>query len=245
MSYRSYSLAVCLLLLGSAACQTSSSKNSTGIEQPALTAASMQTVQPQTNGCRTGGNALGNAWVRANSFYAYFYGDLKDYINDNSAHFREGADAIRCAATLSKAFLSASVQAYDPRDAQRWQQDMQRLQQMDQENRALGIAPSHQQPTPTLSQRFFQASMQLSRLERGLPAAAEGDWEPYYTPTNDWEQMQIVAEQILREQLKDPGVASIWQQVLQQFEPALREEAQLEYKIITEAAASLATAENK
>jgi hypothetical protein len=90
---------------------------------------------------------------------------------------------------LSQAFLSSATQVYDP-------DDLRRRQELDAEIGAMGINPGPQQATP--SQQLYGISMQLSRLARVLPPAADGNYEPLYTPTNELEQMQIFAAQMFQ-----------------------------------------------
>ena len=181
-------------------------------------------------GCRTGGEALANAFVRVNPFYTYYFGSLESYVANNRAHFQNGGDSIRCAAALSQAFLGESMQLYDPDDLRRQNELNARLGSM-------GISPGPQQPT--LSQQLYGISMQLSRLVRVLPPAAAGNYEPLYTPTNELEQMQLFAAQMLQMMLQDPSMVSI----MAQIEPIAVEAAQLEYRIISQAATSLANAQ--
>ena len=177
--------------------------------------------------CRTGGDALANAFVRANPISAHYFGTLESYVSANPGHFQYGGDAIRCAMALSQAFLSSATQVYDP-------DDLRRRQELDAEMGAMGISPGQQQATP--SQQLYGISMQLSRLARVLPPAAGGNYQPLYTPTNELEQMQIFAAQMFQLLMQDPTMAS----VMTQIEPLAVEAAQLEYQIINQAAARLA-----
>jgi hypothetical protein len=178
--------------------------------------------------CRTGGKALADAFVLANPLSAYFFGSLEAYVANNTHHFRAGGDAIRCANALARAFLGSAVQLYDPSDLRRQQELNARLGSM-------GISPGPQQPTA--SNQLYGISMQLSRLARVLPPAAAGDYGPLYTPTNELEQMQLAAAQVFQILLQDPSMASIFAQI----EPIVREGANLEHRIISEAAARLAS----
>ena len=178
-------------------------------------------------GCRTGGVAAANAYVLFNPIYAMYFGDFESYISKNGEHFRANSDAVRCLAALSSAFLSASIQLYDPAD-------MQRKQYIDAQLGSMGISPGPQQPNAATT--LFGMGMQLSRLARGLPAAANGDYGPLNTPTNELEQMQQVAMVMLRQLMQDPTVRSTFAAL----EPLIREGAQLEHKMITQAAERLA-----
>jgi hypothetical protein len=179
--------------------------------------------------CRTGGTHVANAFVLANPVYALYYGDLASYLEKNQAQFREGGDAIRCAAALSRGFMSDALRLYDPAD-------IQRRQLLDARLRANGINPGPQQPTA--SGMLFQMSMSLSRLARVLPAASRGDFTPWNTPTNEIEQMQLLGESVLRMFLQDPTVKSM----LVAVEPLMREAAQFDHYFVLQATQRLAKA---
>ena len=181
-------------------------------------------------GCRTGGQALADVFVRANPIYASFIGSLESYVSNNRAHFRVEGDSVRCAAALSQAFLGQAMGMYDPNDLRRRSEVNTRLG-------AMGISPGPQHPTA--SQQLYGLSMQLSRLARVLPSAAIGDYEPLYTPANELEQMQMYAAQVLKTMLQDPSMAYL----VAEIEPIAREGANLEKHIISQAAASLANAQ--
>jgi hypothetical protein len=177
--------------------------------------------------CRSGGMHVANAFVLANPIYALYFGDLPSYLEKNRAQFREGGDAIRCAAALSRAFMSDSIRLYDPAD-------IQRRQLIDTQLRAQGINPGPQQTTA--AGMLFQLSMTLSRLARVLPAASRGDFTPWNTPTTEIEQMQLMGEAVLRMFLHDPAFKS----VLIAMEPLLREAAQFDHYFILQATQRLA-----
>ena len=179
--------------------------------------------------CRTGGIHAATAFVLANPLYAIFFGDLPAYLAQNPTHFRAGGDAVRCSAALSRALMSSAVQLYDPAD-------IQRKQELDIRLRQNGINPGPQQPDA--ASMLFSTSMQLSRLARVLPAAADGDYTPMNTPTNQIEEMQIFAEAMLRMLLQDPSTMA----ALAPVEPLIREAAQFEHFFIRQAAARLANA---
>jgi len=178
----------------------------------------------QDSGCRTGGTALADVYVLANPIYSHFIGELEPYVANNREHFATNGDAVRCAAALSRAFLGSAVQLYDPND-------LRRQQELNAQLGAMGISPGPQESTP--SSQLYGAAMRLARLARVLPAAAEGNYEPFWTPINELEQMQILAEQVLRMFLRDPGMAEIMAQV----EPIVRQLASLEHQAIRQAAA--------
>lgn len=180
-------------------------------------------------GCRAGGVAAANAYVLFNPIYSMYFGRFEDYVSQNGVHFRAGGDAVRCMAALSRAFLSAAIQLYDPAD-------MQRKQQIDAQLGSMGISPGPQQPNA--GNTLFGMSMQLSQLARGLPAAANGDYGPLNTPTNEIEQLQQVARQMFSVLMQDPTA----RQAFAAVEPLIREGAQLEFRMITHAAERLASA---
>ena len=176
--------------------------------------------------CRTGGVALANAYVRVNPINAYYFGSLESYVSENRQHFQRGGDAIRCAMALARAFLDSAIQVHDPND-------LRRQRELNAEMGAMGIDPGPPQATP--SQQLYAISTQLSRLARVLPPAADGNYQPLYTPTNELEQMQLFAGQMFQMFMQDPSMAAI----MAQIEPIAREGAQLEYRIISQAAAQL------
>jgi hypothetical protein len=178
-------------------------------------------------GCRTGAQALADVFVRANPIYAYYFGSLESYVVNNQAHFQSGGDSVRCAEALSQAFLGQAIGMYDPND-------LRRRGELNARMGAMGVSPGPQQPT--LSQQLLGLSMQLSRLARVLPSAAAGNYQPLYTPTNEFEQMPLFAAQMLQMMVQDPSMAS----VMAQIEPIARESANLEKTIIRRAAAALA-----
>jgi hypothetical protein len=178
-------------------------------------------------GCRGGGVHLANAFVLANPIYSLYFGDLPSYIAKNRAQFGENGDAIRCAAALSRGFMSNAIQLYDPAD-------VRSRQLLDDKLRSAGINPGP--PQPTASGMLFQMSMGLSRIARALPAASRGDFGPWSTPTNEIEQMQIAGEQILRLLLQDPSMRGM----LVQLEPLIREAAQFDHHFILQATQRLA-----
>ena len=186
------------------------------------------------NGCRTGGRALADVWVLANPFYSQLLelDSLESYVSKNKSHFREGGDSIRCATELSKAILISALKAYDPND-------IRRQQELNAKLGSLGITPSPQEPS--VSTQLYMTSVQLARLARVLPAAADDDYEPLRTPADEMEQLQMFAAEMLKTVLQDPSMAPL---VKQQLRPVARELAELERKIILEGAARLAAAES-
>lgn len=211
---------------------TSTQRFSRVLRSAAIAAAGILAVAPAAAepGCRAGGVAAANTYVLFNPIYALYFGRFEDFVAQNRAHFRAGSDPVRCIAALSKAFLAAGIQLYDPAD-------MQRKQQIDAQLGAMGIAPGPQQPNA--ANTLFGMGMQLSWLARGLPAASYGDYATFNTPANEIEKMQLVARDMLQMLLQDPTVREAFAAV----EPLIREGAQLDYRMITYAAARLANAQ--
>jgi hypothetical protein len=178
--------------------------------------------------CRTGGAALADAYVLANPLYSYFLGELEPFLAANREHFQPDGDAIRCANVLSQALMSSAIQLYDPNE-------QRRQQELNAQLEAMGLSSRPSDPTP--SSQLFDVGMQLSRLARVLPAAVLGDFGPMNTPTNEMEQMRIVAEQVLTELLRDPSFA----EVMTSVESNIRQLAQLEHQGILQAAERLAS----
>jgi len=69
---------------------------------------------------------------------------------------------------------------------------------------------------------------QMNKLADALPYAANGNYEPLWTPRDQMEQMQIFAMQMFRSLMQDPGVRS----GLSFAEPQIRELANIEYQMI-------------
>jgi hypothetical protein len=139
----------------------------------------------QEPACRTGAGLLGDAYVLAHPLYSIFFDETLDhYVVENRTHFVADGDAIRCANALARALLVASVHLYDPTEQRRRDALNVQLQSM-------GVSPGQQEASP--SSQLFGLSLQLSRLSRVLPSAADGDWGPYQTPVNDIEQLQMFA----------------------------------------------------
>jgi hypothetical protein len=181
----------------------------------------------QEPACRTGGAALADAYILANPMYALFLNlDLKPYIAANRDHFVANGDAVRCAAALSRAFLTASIQFYDPSDMDRQHEVNLRMQE-------LGFG-SRTEATP--ASQLYGAALQLGRLARVLPSAADGDYGPYDTPTNDIEQMQMIAGSVLRGFLAEDG------DMRNLLRPLILEAANLEHQALLRAAGQLASA---
>jgi len=176
--------------------------------------------------CRTGADALANAYVRANPIYAYFFGRLETYVSDNREHFVDGGDSIRCAKALSEALMKGSIQNYDP-DA------LRRKQELDARLGAIGITPGP--PQATAAQQLFAMALQLDRLVYALPPAANGNFQPLRTPRNQLEQQQMFAAQLFEMLLQDPTVAAVFRDL----EPMIREAANLEYQILINMANNL------
>jgi hypothetical protein len=164
--------------------------------------------------------------------YAYIYGDLESYIESNEEHFRAGGDSVRCARALSQALMKGALQSHDPKAAR---EAIQRKQALDTQLGLLGIAPGAGLGQPTVSDQLFGMSLQLARLARVLPPAANGDVQPLYTPTNEFEQLQLFATQLMKMLLQDPMVAQAFRQV----KPMIEEAANAEFKLLVGMARSL------
>lgn len=177
--------------------------------------------------CKTGGIHIADAFVRANAVYALYIGDLNSYLASNRAHFAANGDAVRCAAALSRGFMSAALQLYDPIE-------VKQRELIDAKMRANGWNPGPQ--APTASNIAFSTSMSLSRLARVLPAAAQGDYGPWNTPTNEIENMQLTAERMLPMLLQIPMVVEI----LKQLQPLMLEAAEWDRRFVYQASQRLA-----
>jgi len=178
-------------------------------------------------GCRTGAVALGNAFIRSNAIYAYYFGTLESYVARERVHFVQGGDSIRCAKALSQALLKGAIRNYDPNALRRKEELNARLG-------AMGISPGPAQPSA--SQQLYTMALQLDRLARVLPPAAAGDYEPLRRPTTELEQMQMFSAQMLSILLQDPMIADIFRQM----EPMIRDVANLDYQILVGMALNLA-----
>jgi hypothetical protein len=186
------------------------------------------------SGCRTGGDALANAYVRASLVFAYFFGDLPTYVVQNEAHFGANGDAVRCAAALSEAFLASSAQLYNP-------EDVRRQQQLNDQLGKLGI-PGAQQPT--VSAQLYMIGVQLARLARTLPALTGGNAGPFYTATNMIESQLIQADQMFSIMMRNPMTAQMLVQILSQNEALFRRAGALQYQIIFNAATEFVAAQS-
>ena len=197
--------------------------------QAFIAAIVLATATPMAAGepaCRTGAVHVADAFILANPMYAMYFGDLAHYLNANGERFRPQGDATRCAAALSRAFMGQAINLYDP-------SDIQRKQELDARMRLHGINPGPQ--APTAASMMFNMSMQLSRLARVLPAAAEGNFGPMNTATTELEKMQIFAEDMLRVLLRDPTIRAMFAQL----EPMIREAAQFDHNFLRVAAVRL------
>ena len=187
-----------------------------------------KTASPSTeeSGCRTGGTAIAEAYLRSNPLYAA-PGEFEAYVRNNRQHFAENSDAIRCAQALARFFMGEAARLYDP--SERGRRD-----QLNAQLGLLGLSPEPQQSTA--SSETYYASMRLTWLARGLPGAALGDYTDLNTPANEYEELLLLALRTLRTLLQDPEM----RQILQQVAPSLHELAGLERQSIQRAAAALA-----
>jgi tetratricopeptide (TPR) repeat protein len=145
-------------------------------------------------GCRKGALPAVTAYMVSNPFYSRFLGDFETFVIENAAQFRAGGDAVRCLSALSTAFLQASVSLYDPRE-QRSRDSLNTEIQVITGNRG------PQESTPGTA--MLGLSRRMARLARGLPAAAQGDWEVYNTPVDELGRMEIFAEQLFQGMMRD------------------------------------------
>lgn len=193
-----------------------------------LNAFAAVTVTAQEPACRTGATPLADAFVLANPLYALVLGqELEIYVPANREHFGANGDAVRCARALARAFLGSSIQLYDPTD-------VQRRQELNTQLESMGISPG--QPEATPAGAMYGAAMQLSRLARVLPAAADGDFGPLQTPANDLEQSQLQLGSVLRLLFaQDPEMLDV-------IRPLIQNAAALEHQALVRAAQQLAHA---
>jgi len=183
----------------------------------------------QEPACRTGAQAMADAYILANPVYMSFFSvTLEQYVADNRAHFVEGADAIRCAAAVARAVLVESFQLYDPTEQQRrdW---------VDAQMAEMGLPQSGQShDPPSASTQLYMLSEQLSRLTRTLPAAAVGDWGPFQTPQNDADVLYNIARQML------PAMLQQNPELRDQLAPLIQQSVQLEQTALLRLAGRLA-----
>ena len=128
---------------------------------------------PVSNGCRTGGEFLAQAYVRSNPMYAWYFGDLESYVATNRSHFGQGGDAARCAEALAQAALAGGVQSFDPTALQRQQELNTRLG-------TLGISPG--QSYPMQSDMLVAMAQHFAWLATILPAMAQGNPQLFRNP---------------------------------------------------------------
>jgi hypothetical protein len=177
-------------------------------------------------GCRTGAEAIANAYVRMNPIVSLYFGGIENYVEQNRSHFVSGGDAVVCAAQMANALFRGAIQSYDP--------DFHR--QRDELNArigAMGLSPA--QPHASPSAQMYSMARRLKKLADTLPYAANGNYGPLWTPRDETEQMEIFAMQMLRSMLHDPEVRAS----LSYVEPQIKELANVEYRIILEMARGL------
>jgi len=184
----------------------------------------LSTHQALAQGCRSGANALANAYVRTNPIYAIFFGDLPDYVALYPKEFAAGSSAVQCAHELSKALMTGAIKSFDTATLRMQQELNSRLG-------AMGISPGQQHASP--SAQLYAMSQRLSWLARVLPAAAGGNYNPMHTPQTEEEQLRLFSVQMLGMLLEDPSMRSVF---LQQ-EYLIKEAANVEYRLLLEMAA--------
>lgn len=181
----------------------------------------------QDSGCGTGGQTAVTAYLTSNPFYASLVGDFDRFVSANRGLLVEGSPAVRCLAALSTALLRSSLQLYDPGERAR-------LDELNARMGAMGIQP--QRSEGSAADQAYAMSRRMARLARSLPAAANGDWQPWTTPASELESMEIMAEQLLS------GVFSSaeMREVMQQITPMLREVLFIEFMMLSKQATDLA-----
>lgn len=172
-------------------------------------------------GCQTGVEALANVYLRFNPIFAYYFGSMESYINQNRAHFATGGDSIVCARRLSQAWSQGAFKNYDP-------QDRVRRDRISTELGTLGISPGQSTSSPATNLYF--ASLQMAKFADTLPYAANGNYGPLYQPRNEVEQMQLFAMQMFPVLLQDPSMVA----VLEQIRPQAIELGNIEYRLIVD-----------
>ena len=183
---------------------------------------------PRPGPCGDGVVALGNAYVRANALYALYFGRLPAYVDANRAAFAAGGDAVRCAQALSAALFAGAVQTYDPAI-------LEQRRQLDAQLGSLDIRGGNH--APTQSEMLHMMGRRMAWLGRVLPAAAQGDYGPMFTPVDELQRMEMVAGQALEIVLGDPDMRAIFQSL----EGMIREVAEMEYRLVVEMARGLET----
>ena len=194
-----------------------------GICAFAILCAALWATPALANGCREGASALGNAYVRTNPLYTYYYGTLERYVEQNRAKFTQDAPAIRCSRALARALMNGAITSYDP-------QALRRQQELNAKLGSMGISPGQQQMTA--SGQLMLMSQSFARLARVLPPAANGNFGPLRTPTTQFEQLQMFAAQMY--------AAMMTRDVLEHVRPDVTQAAEAEYDFIVGLARSLA-----
>lgn len=177
-------------------------------------------------GCQTGAEAIANAYVRSNPLFAYYFGSLESYVDENRRHFVDGADAIVCAKRLAQAFAKGSIPMYS-------RKDQIRREQLNSQIGQLGISPQQSKSSPAAD--MFLISQRLNKLAYALPHAARGNYDPLYLPRNEIEQAEVYSHQLLGMLLRDPSIAS----VLETVRPTMVELADIEFRMVINAAGKL------
>jgi len=151
---------------------------------------------------------MAEAYVRASPVYSVLFTDLRSFIAENREHFVAGGDAVRCADALAREFLSVRTADYfamRPTEGERW----------------------------TTSGQLYGLGLELTRLARVLPAAAQGDFDPLKTPANESEAMRLQAGAAFQ-----AGWASDPQQRAR-LEPSIKHAADVDRQVLRSAAAQL------
>jgi len=169
--------------------------------------------------CQTGAEALANVHVRYTPIFAYYFGTIEDYVQQNRSHFVAGGDAVVCAQRLAQVLGNSAVQTYN-------QEDRAARDRLNAELDAMGISPSQQSTSP--SQQLYNMARQMDKLAYALPFAANGDFGPLWAPRDELEQMQIFSMQMFNILMQDPTLHAL----LDSMKPTIVELADIEYRMI-------------
>ena len=181
----------------------------------------------RAQGCKTGAEALANVYVRLNPINAFFFGSVEDYVAQNRAHFVAGGDAVACARVMTQALAQGAFQAFDPSYQRRRDELNARLG-------TIGISPGPAEASPAA--QLYSMAQKMDKLAYALPPAANGNYQPLWTPRNELEQMELFAMQMLGAMLQqDAGMRS----VLMQMRPQIEELANVEYRMLLNMAQGL------
>ena len=171
-------------------------------------------------GCRTGADALANAFVRINGMYTLFFGKLVDYVAQNRSHFAANGDSIVCARRLSQALTAGAINSFDPASERATRNMYDRLN-------SSGVG-GYQAPPPSRSMMLLQTGQAMAWLARVLPPAAQGNFAPLNSPQTQMEQLWVMGLQMSESLLQVPAV----RQVYLSMEGIIKASANAEYRQI-------------